>query len=151
MAELEPAWLRTESPPGQWLSDTIAVYRLTTSVSVILRLNPGVHSSCLRCVSVAGTFLCVVTVAASITAGVLGVPLLEATLDSDVSPPGSSYSFLPGWALRIVSLLVQSHTAVNPRDPQHSSYSSSSSKTGDAFRSQGTKGRAWRSLPISFL
>lgn len=59
-------------------------------------------------------------------------------LDSHVPLPGSSHSFLPGPVLRAVSLLVQSDIAVDHRDPQHGAYSSSSSKTGELFASQGS-------------
>lgn len=98
----EHAWLGTESPLGQWLlllsyPRCLCCLPATTVVSVVLRLNPGGHSSCLCCVSVAGTFLCGHCGTPSIAAGVLGVPVSwEAALDdSDVDVSSWDLTFIP--------------------------------------------------------
>lgn len=115
MAALEPAWLRTESPLGQW---RLLLFQMP------LQFTSNNSGLCSPQVEPGSTFqLSVLCLCGQ------GIPLWlqehpasqqvsweclswETALDSDVSLPGSLHSSLPGPVLRIVRLPVQSHTAV---------------------------------------
>lgn len=123
MAALEPAWLRTESSLGLVafvaVADAITIHK-EQQWSLVLRLNPGVHSSCLYLVSVAKTFLCAhgSTQHHSRCLGSVfpGRQHLILTCLGQLSCAHSSTH-------RALRPLVWSHTAGSHRDPWCSSYS----------------------------